>query len=72
MVPKPIPNISSHLNRATLNSTGWCRNVRKIKFDVIEKNDNVRNTLWSVVIDVRYEFSKLNTKNVIISFPFFQ
>ena len=44
------------------------------KFDVIKKNDNVRNTLWSVVIDVqiRYEFLKLNTKRVTISCSLFQ
>ena len=42
------------------------------KFDVIKKNDNVRNTLWSVVIDViRYEFLKLNTKRVTISCSLF-
>ena len=42
------------------------------KFDVIKKNDNVRNTLWSVVIDViRYEFLKLNTKRVTVSCSLF-
>ena len=64
MVLKPIPNISSHLNRVTLNSTGWCRNGRKMKFDIIKENENIRNTPWFVVID---EFSKLNTKRVTIS-----
>ena len=45
------------------------------KFDVIKKNDNVRNTLWSVVIDVQLrifevEYEKSNYFMFIISITF--